>query len=71
MEEKIILRYGAPSNLDHAPYGTQCRVGIGKNDFDLYLQVNKHSDEDPHWELVGNFPTSIDPEEIKRIINTK
>jgi len=69
--ENILMRNGIPSKLDQAPYGTQCRVpNSPRTGFELYLQVSKNSEE-PNWELMGYFPTIIDPMDIKEIISKR
>jgi hypothetical protein len=48
-----IERYSVPTKYDTMPYGTCCKVKDHHNDsFDLYLQVNRHEEEDPVWEFL-------------------
>jgi hypothetical protein len=47
-----ITRYAAPSEFDQWPVGTQCRVYIKDNEYEVYIQRNKDEDH-PIWEYTG------------------
>lgn len=68
MYSKIIIRHSAPSKLDHAPWGTSCKV-FNKADesFDLYRQFS-NQENNPHWELMGTFSDdALDAHVLERI----
>lgn len=50
-------RYGQPSPLDQAPFGTHCKV-IKQKEFEIYVQMS-HNEEYPNWIIVGTFPKEI------------
>lgn len=54
-----IIRHSAPSKLDHAPKGTECKVETGE-EYQLYVQCSSQ-EEDPQWQLMGTYQK----EEIK------
>lgn len=49
-----IIRHSAPSKLDHAPKGTECKVENGE-EYQLYIQCSSN-EEEPNWELIGTYP---------------
>lgn len=51
----MIIRHSSPSKLDHAPFGTTCKVIHTLADtFDLYKQYGSQEDS-PDWQLLGTF----------------
>lgn len=44
---EYIIRIGEPSKLDHAPFGTLCKI-IKGDEIDIYRQTS-HNEEDPVW----------------------
>jgi len=54
----IITRFGEPSKMDTAEFGTICRVSTNQESFDIYLQIS-HAQEEPNWILMGAYPSSI------------
>jgi hypothetical protein len=46
--EVILVRYSEPSQYDHAPQGTKCRVHVNKQIDKWYVQVSPKEDE-PKW----------------------
>ena len=58
-----IIRFGEPSKLDHAPYGTECKVTRSK-EFDIYIQMSQN-EENPNWMFIGNFQNEFPEEELK------
>lgn len=61
-----LVRYGQPSRLDAAPYGSTCKVNHG-NWFEMYLQMNKNPEE-PRWEAIGTFSPEQTKNDIKEEI---
>lgn len=61
-----INRFGEPGKMDHAPYGTECKVTKHK-DFDLYIQMSKN-EENPNWVFIGTFQNEFPEEELKKEI---
>lgn len=59
MASNMIIRHGAPTKLDHAPFGTSCKSvhAIGEG-FDLYIQYSK-DERNPLWEHMGNFSGDV------------
>jgi hypothetical protein len=49
----MLQRYAPPHKLDQAPKGTKLRVDQGDT-FDMYIQISEN-EEDPKWDLLGNF----------------
>lgn len=71
MSKMTIVRYGAPTKLDSAEYGSQCIVRYhGSEDYDLYLQTRK-SEEDAKWELIGSFTPKVPQEYIDQLISMR
>lgn len=58
MEPKIITRFGEPSKMDTADFGTICRVSASPESFDIYLQIS-HAQEDPNWTYMGTYSSSV------------
>jgi len=67
-DEAIILRHSAPSSFDECSYGTACKVSIG-DDFELYVQINKHEDEQPKWLFIGTFTNCVGSDVIKEEVD--
>lgn len=62
-----LIRRSEPTKFDLAPYGTQYKVFDNHDNYDLYLQLSYNEDE-PNWELLGNFSTKTHPELLMEII---
>lgn len=66
-----IVRYGQPTKLDSAEYGSQCMVRYhGQDDYDLYLQTGK-DEEDPQWDHIGSFNQQSSQSYINQIIDSR
>jgi hypothetical protein len=50
---ETIIRHSAPSKLDQAPKGTECKVENGE-EYQLYVQCSSQ-EEDPQWQLMGTY----------------
>lgn len=48
---ETIHRHSAPTSLDEAPYGTLCKVDLGK-EIEVYAQVGKN---ETRWYYLGSF----------------
>ena len=67
----VLIRHSEPSELDMAPYGTVCKVIDRHSKFyDIYLQVGYNEDE-PHWELLGNFCENTHQDLLKTLIESR
>lgn len=66
-ETTTIYRHSTPNNMDHAEYGTQCKV-TAEHEFALYLQCSK-KDHLPRWELVGVFPHDAHEELVNKEVD--
>ena len=67
---KRIKRFGMPNALDTAEFGTECIVK-GDRDSTIYIQMSTN-EEQPNWQLVGEFPNNTAPRVIQeRIIQIK
>lgn len=66
----ILIRRSEPSELDIAPYGTQCKVFDGHESYDLYLQVG-YDEDNPNWELMGKYTIKAHPEILKELIEAR
>jgi len=50
-----IIRHSPPNKMDHAPFGTSCKVvNEGDDTFELYTQWSSNSEE-PKWQHMGTF----------------
>jgi len=58
-----IIRFGEPSKLDHAPYGTECKVTRYK-EFDIYIQISQNEDS-PNWIFIGTFSNEFPEESLQ------
>lgn len=65
-----LIRRSEPTKFDLAPYGTQYKVFDNHDNFDLYLQVGYNEDE-PNWDLLGNFNLKTHPELLQEIIEAR
>lgn len=54
----IVTRFGEPSKMDTAQFGTICRVSSNPESFDIYLQIS-HSEEEPNWTYMGAYSSSV------------
>lgn len=71
MSKMTIVRYGQPTKLDSAEYGSQCIVKYhGSDNYDLYLQTNK-SEDNAQWELIGSFTPTVPQEYIDQLIHMR
>lgn len=68
--DMVLVRRSEPTEFDIAPYGTQCKVIDHHDGYDLYLQIGYNEDE-PKWDLIGNFAIKNNPELIKDIIEIR
>jgi len=66
----VLVRRSEPTELDIAPYGTQCKVMDHYDGFDMYLQVGSNEDH-PCWDLLGNFTTKAHPDLLKDLIDAR
>lgn len=48
---ELIHRHSAPTSLDEAPYGTLCKVELGK-EVEIYVQIGKNETK---WYFVGSY----------------
>lgn len=65
----VIIRHSAPGKLDHAPFGSSCKVIHADNTYDLYMQYS-HDEEEPRWESMGVFSeSSLDTKDYDKIVN--
>ncbi len=65
----VLLRHSMPCEFDQHPYGTVCKVKHLET-FDIYLQVG-HDENEPNWELLGNFNGTSHPEDINEKIDAR
>lgn len=71
VSRSIIERYGNPSLLDQAQYGTICKVSSHHRDtYDIYLQVGD-DEEDPEWEHLGSFDEKSKEDYINQLIDSR
>lgn len=71
MSEFTIVRYGMPTKMDEAPYGSKCIVKRHQDDiYHMYLQVS-HKDDNPNWELIGVFGPQSPEEYIQQLIKRR
>ena len=49
-----IVRHSAPGKFDHAPFGTECKVPLMGDEYELYVQYSSQEDS-PRWELMGKY----------------
>ena len=49
-----LLRHSAPGKLDHAPFGTECKVPLLGDEYELWVQYSSQEDA-PRWELMGKY----------------
>jgi len=59
----IVTRFGEPSKMDTAKFGTICRVSCTPESFDIYLQIS-HNEEDPNWTYMGAYSSLISDTEL-------
>lgn len=68
MSRMTIVRYGSPSGLDEAVYGSQCIVKHHDSEaYEIYLQVGKDR-EKPKWEHIGQFTPHSSQDYINKSI---
>lgn len=53
----MIVRYGPPSKMDYAPFGSLCKVTNSSDKVEIYKQIS-HDEENPSWILVDEYSTS-------------
>ncbi len=58
-----IYRRSHPSQYDHAPFGTECRVEMVR-DIEVYVQLCA-DEANPRWELVGTYPPDCNEKTIE------
>jgi hypothetical protein len=57
----MLIRHSPPGKLDHAAYGTQCKVVTSlSGDYDLYQQISMQ-EEDPVWEFMEAIYKDVNP----------
>jgi hypothetical protein len=67
----VIERYGSPNILDHANYGTVCKVSSLHRDlYDIYLQVGE-DEQDPEWEHLGTFSHQLSNDVVHDLIDSR
>ena len=49
-----ITRHSMPTKLDHAPFGSECKVPVVGDEYELWVQYSR-TEEDPKWELMGKY----------------
>ncbi len=54
VEEKILIKYSAPSKFTNEPYGQIWKAMHDDNLSTLYIQTSRN-EEDPHWMKMGEF----------------
>jgi hypothetical protein len=60
MSRTVIIRHGAPSKYDHAPFGAACKlINQSRDGFELFIQYSK-DETNPIWESLGHFYGEID-----------
>lgn len=71
MSKMTLVRYGQPTKLDAAQYGSQCIVRYhGHDDYDLYVQTSK-DEQDAKWDLIGSFNPKTSQEYINTLIDMR
>lgn len=50
----MIVRFGPPSKIDTAPFGTLCKVSNSSNKVEIYKQIS-HDEDAPHWILIEEY----------------
>jgi hypothetical protein len=71
MNKITLVRYGKPTQLDTASYGSECFVRYhGEEDYDLYVQTSKDSDN-PNWDLIGSFTPKTSQDYINELISMR
>lgn len=53
----MIIRYGPPSKMDHAPFGVLCKVKNSSDKVEIYKQIS-HDEENPNWILIDEYSGS-------------
>lgn len=70
----IVTRFGEPSKMDTAKFGTMCRVSSNPESFDIYLQIS-HDEESPNWTYMGTYSSSVSStylyNEVQKILLSK
>jgi hypothetical protein len=57
----ILIRHSAPGKLDHAPWGTQCKVITSlSGGYDLYQQSSM-DEENPVWVFMDTIYKDVNP----------
>ena len=62
---KMLLRYGEPSKMDTADFGTLCKVTKMDGPSEFYVQLSQNA-EDPKW---AKLDTVKEEEAISKIID--
>jgi len=72
MSRVTIVRYGVPSKMDYASYGSTCIVADhNAYYYDLYVQASKN-EEEPKWDLIGcGFDQSTPQEYIQILVDKR
>lgn len=65
----ILIRNSEPGEYDQHPYGTACKIQRQET-YDIYLQVS-HDEDNPNWELLGNYHDKSDTELLKHQMMTR
>lgn len=58
MEEKVTVRYTAPTRYDKAAWGSICKVMSDSDEFSYYIQITKNEDH-AHWVKVEDFLSNV------------
>lgn len=66
----IVTRFGEPTKMDTARYGTICRVSSSPESFDIYLQIS-HDEENPTWMSMGTYSSLLSDEELYNKVHNK
>lgn len=64
----MLLRYGEPSKLDQASFGTACKV-TKEHTIELYLQMSKDECV-PNWQLITTLALNASQEHINNEIES-
>lgn len=66
-----IVRYGVPTKLDEAPYGSRCMVKYHNQEtYELYIQASKES-EQPQWDFIGQFSHLSSQDHIDQMVSKR
>lgn len=75
MEHSIISRFGEPTSMDQAIFGTICKLIHSENNKDadsieVYLQISQN-EESPKWTYMGTYNSSISDADLYNHVHKK